>query len=247
MSVTRKILGFSDSKSVVVDVNQDALLFRHMINLSRKTRPLIYYIGAAKGDDPARRVFFERLCAHLYIKCHSLNLYAMEGEDPKFYFANADIIFIDGGVTRNLLALFKEWNVDAALRTSYKNGVLIAGASAGISVLFDWCITDSIKSNIKPMRGMNVLPGSVCAHYDTNIHRREVMTKLIESEPSARPGFCLSDQTACYFENESFKSGFTLDPSLGLLEYQGPKQTQFHNLKLLELPIKRGAVTNVSK
>ena len=74
-----------------------------------------------------------------------------------------------------MIALLREWDVTDALIRAYKHGTLIAGASAGISMLFDWCISDSIKTNIQPVKGIGLLKGAVCAHYDAKAERRKTL------------------------------------------------------------------------
>ena len=219
MSVSRRILGISDSNSVFVLPHQAPLLFeliRAKTLVSENENPIICYIGAARGDRPERTADFCKLAERVGVRPFSLDLYAMKTDDYQAYFQRTDAIFIDGGVTRNLIALLKEWNVTAALRQAYQRGILIAGASAGISMLFDWCISDSIKTNIQPVQGIGLLKGSVCAHYDALEARRDTLDTLIRVEPTALPAFGVEDGVAVLFENEAFVEAFTIRPNAKL-------------------------------
>lgn len=54
-----------------------------------------------------------------------------------------DVIYVGGGNTRNLLVLWKEWGLDHILREAWKNGVVVAGLSAGAICWFEEGVTDS--------------------------------------------------------------------------------------------------------
>ncbi|UTW44441.1 Type 1 glutamine amidotransferase-like domain-containing protein [bacterium SCSIO 12696] len=214
--VKRRILGFSDSPSVFVPSWKPAHFFQLMLDTVAAENPKIYYIGAAKAEDPRRIMEFYSLAARFQCQPELFRLFDMKSDDPDSYFADADIIFIDGGVTRNLLALFNEWQVVPALQAAYQRGVLLAGASAGICLLFDWCITDSIKTRIQPMSCLGILSGSVCPHFDVRQDRRDIMHTLMVTNKSALPGLGLADKTAALFVDEVFERGFTLDPEAGI-------------------------------
>lgn len=219
MSAPRRILGISDSKSVFVPSYKDPLLFeliRAKTLIPENNVPTICYIGAAKGDRPERTADFFKLAERVGFQPSSLDLYAMNTGDSQAYFQSTDAIFIDGGVTRNLIALLKEWNVIEALRQAYQGGTLIAGASAGISMLFDWCISDSIKTSIQPVQGIGLLKGAVCAHYDALEARRITLDNLMRAEPTAFPAFGVEDGVAVLFENEVFVEAFTIRPNAKL-------------------------------
>jgi peptidase E len=47
-----------------------------------------------------------------------------------------DAIYVGGGNTRSLLALWREWRLDIALRSAYKRGVVLGGISAGMICWF---------------------------------------------------------------------------------------------------------------
>lgn len=216
MTIVRRILGISDSKSVFVSPPEPPLLLDLIRQLTFKDAaapPTICYIGAAKGDRPERIADFFALAKHAGFSPTSLDLYAMKTGDVNAYFANVNAIFIDGGVTRNLIALLREWDVTEALIRAYKHGALIAGASAGISMLFDWCISDSIKTNIQPIKGIGLLKGAVCAHYDAKAERRKTLANLLTTQPAAFPAFGIEDGVAVLFENEEFSETFTIKPN----------------------------------
>lgn len=211
-SPKRRILGISDSASVFAPVWREPVLMRKIAELTDVADPVIYYIGAAAGDDPRRIGDFIQLARRVGARPEAFRVFAMTCQDPDDYFKDADAIFIDGGSTRNLLALLREWNVIAPMFDAYRQGVLIAGASAGISCLFEWCISDSILTKLTPVRGIGILAGTVCAHYDTRQGRQAVLRQLIDDNPNALPAYGLEDGVAALFVNECYVESYTNRP-----------------------------------
>ncbi|MFX5972553.1 Type 1 glutamine amidotransferase-like domain-containing protein, partial [Acinetobacter baumannii] len=54
-----------------------------------------------------------------------------------------DVIFVGGGNTKSMLAVWREYGVDKILREAWHRGIVLAGSSAGGICWFDVCITDS--------------------------------------------------------------------------------------------------------
>lgn len=232
--VQKKVLGFSDSSSVFAAQWQNPVFFNLMLKLSGVSNPHIYYIGAAAGDDPKRINDFLDIAKRC--TCHTtvFRLFNMSSDSIDDYFKDADIIFIDGGVTRNLLALLNEWDVIPALRRAYETGVLLAGASAGISMLFDWCITDSIKTRIQAIQGIGLLAGTVCVHYDVREDRQHVLNNLLQCDKPPLPAFGLCDGTAVLFENDVLSQAFSIKPDVSVFEFVGSGQRIDHIPKYLD-------------
>ena len=71
-------------------------------------------------------------------------------KNKEFVLSN-DVIYVGGGNTRNLLALWKEWGLDIILREAYENGVVMGGISAGSLCWFEQGVTEMKK--VKAGRG----------------------------------------------------------------------------------------------
>ena len=211
-SPKRRILGISDSASVFAPVWREPVLMRKIAELTGVTNPVIYYIGAACGDDPRKIVDFMELARRVGARPEAFRVFAMTCQNPGAYFRGADAIFIDGGSTRNLLALLREWDAVEPLVDAYRQGALLAGASAGISCLFDWCISDSVLTQVAPVRGLGVLPGTVCPHYNARQDRRSALRQLIEDNPDALPAYGLEEGVAALFVDERFVESYTNRP-----------------------------------
>lgn len=199
MSLQRKILGFSDSRSVFVPDGREPVFFRYLLSVSPKPTPVVYYIGAAKACDPERTRNFLKMSADQKMEPRVFDVFNMPSDASDEYFADADIIFIDGGVTRNLLALLNEWDATQALIAAYNRGVVISGASAGISMFFEQFITDSIKTDIRLMEGLGVLPGTISAHFDTESNRRVIYDQALANGEAKYPAYGMDEGVCALF------------------------------------------------
>ena len=60
-----------------------------------------------------------------------------------------DAIFVGGGNTKSMLAIWRDWGLDKILKKAYLNGVVMSGVSAGAICWFQQGITDSWASDLK--------------------------------------------------------------------------------------------------
>ena len=92
-----------------------------------------------------------------------------------------DAIFVGGGNTRSMLAVWREWELDRHLRAAWEKGIVLGGASAGSICWFEHGLTDSVAGPLTAMPCLGFLPGSNCPHYDSEPLRRPTFRKLIAS------------------------------------------------------------------
>ena len=91
-----------------------------------------------------------------------------------------DVIFVSGGNTANLLAIWRAHGFDEIIREAWEQGIVLAGSSAGMICWFEAGVTDSFGPQLEGMRdGLGFLPGSACPHYDGEEQRRPVYTRLV--------------------------------------------------------------------
>ena len=112
-----------------------------------------------------------------------------------------DAIYVGGGNTKNMLALWKEWGLDSMLKKAWEKGIVLAGLSAGSICWFQEGVTDSIPGGMTIIKGLGFLPGVNCPHYDTESKRRTAYHKLmLEGKISA--GIALDENVAAHYINE---------------------------------------------
>lgn len=89
-----------------------------------------------------------------------------------------DIIYVTGGHTGYMLALWKARGLDIILKKAWQRGILLAGVSAGASCWFEIGLTDSRPGRLSGETCLGFLKGSHCAHYE-NKGRRPTFHRLI--------------------------------------------------------------------
>lgn len=113
-----------------------------------------------------------------------------------------DAIYVGGGNTRSVLAVWREWGLDRILRKAWNAGVLLGGMSAGAICWFKYGATDSVlgpgRSSALPCLGF--LPGSCSPHFDGEPHRRSDFRLLI-SRGKLPSGIGIDDGVAVLYEN----------------------------------------------
>ena len=114
----------------------------------------------------------------------------------------ADIIYVGGGNTKSMLAVWKEWKLDKLLIKAYSKGTVLAGVSAGAICWFDTGITDSWASNLNYIDCLGILPGSCCPHYDSEKDRRPSVHKFIEQE-NIKSVYAIEDGAAIHFVDDA--------------------------------------------
>jgi len=127
-----------------------------------------------------------------------LTFYPWPPEDLRQLALGHDAIFVCGGNTANMLAVWRAHGFDRILREAWEAGVVLFGVSAGMICWFDASVTDSFGPQLEGMRdGLGFLAGSACPHYDGEERRRPVYIQLVrEGFP---PGIALDDTAAARF------------------------------------------------
>ena len=155
------------------------LLVRYFLEQTRKKKPKVAFIGAAGGDSELGRLRFYAGFSQFACKPTHLPLFARTPRDLQSFVLEQDAIFVGGGNTRSMLAVWRDWGLDAHLRTAWERGVVLGGASAGSICWFEHGVTDSIAGPLTAMRCLGFLSGSNCPHYDGEPLRRPTFRRLI--------------------------------------------------------------------
>jgi dipeptidase E len=119
-------------------------------------------------------------------------------DDLRAHVLRQDVIYVGGGNTANMLAVWRVHGFDEILREAWEGGALVCGWSAGMICWFEAGVTDSFGPQLQGMRdGLGFLPGSACPHYDGEEGRRPVYTELVSS--GFPPGYAADDAAALHF------------------------------------------------
>lgn len=161
--------------------SNDAPLHRYLLDLTGEERPRICFLGTASGDNPELLAAFYAFFARRAEASH-LGLFDRRVDDIEGLLLDQDIVYVGGGNTANMLAIWRAHGVDAALRQAWQQGVILAGPSAGAVCWFEGGTTDSFGPEIGALRdGLKLLRGSFCPHYDSESMRRPRYHELVAS------------------------------------------------------------------
>lgn len=177
------------------------LLDLYILKQVRKTKPQICFIPTASGDsDNYISRYYNFFNQQNCIPSH-LSLFEPPTRDLESFILEKDIVYVGGGNTKNLLALWKEWGLDDILRKAWNQGVILAGLSAGSICWFEEGVTDSFGDGLEPIKCLGFLKGSNCPHYDGEIERKPAYHKLIESK-KIQSGVATDDGVAIHYKEQ---------------------------------------------
>jgi dipeptidase E len=178
-------------------------LHQYLLDLSGQERPRICLVGAASGEDAGNRADFYATFARRAEATH-LDLFGRRIDDIEAFLLEQDVIYVGGGNTANMLAIWRVHGVDKALRAAWERGVVLAGWSAGGMCWFEGGLTDSFGPDLAPLRdGLKFLAGSFCPHYDAESLRRPRYEEVVGSG-ALQDGYAADDGVGLLFEGRNF-------------------------------------------
>ena len=174
-------------------ITKEKKIERYILSLANKDRPNICFIPTATGDNDAYKVnyydvFTKFNCnpTHIDFFKRTINLSS--------HIPEQDIIFVGGGNTKSMLAIWKDWGLDVLLRDAYENGTVMSGVSAGAICWFDKGITDSWAHDLAVLDCLGFVNGVCCPHYDEEPERRPFVSKMLKETVISN---CLSIEGNC--------------------------------------------------
>jgi peptidase E len=175
-----------------------------ILSLSRRKPARVCFIPTASGDSAdyiARfyRAFSGRCITTDLTLFDSPTLPARPGRtaDLPAFVSAQDVLYVGGGSTANLLAIWRAHGLDSALRRAWRNGAVLAGISAGMLCWFQGGLTDSFGA-LRPLRnGLGILRGVACPHFDSEPERQAAFRRMITR--FGTPGYAADDGAALHF------------------------------------------------
>jgi dipeptidase E len=165
--------GFSDEG---LPTELDAFI----LSLARNPRPRICFLPTASGDSETYPIKFYRAFTQMDCQPSDLALFRRTVADLSTFLLEQDVIYVGGGNTANMLAIWRVHGVDTILREAWEAGVVLAGISAGAVCWFEAAVTDSFGVPPRGLRdGLALLPGSACPHYNSEEQRRPMYHELV--------------------------------------------------------------------
>ncbi len=185
----------------------------YLLSLSDTKSPRICFLPTASGDSKFYIERFFRRHRRLDCKPSVLPLFNLSVPNVERLIRNQDILFIGGGSTLNMLAIWRARNLDPILRDALKNGTIFSGVSAGSICWFEWGLSDSVScGKFEPLQCLGYLPGSNCPHFDGEPGRQKIFRNLI-AKKQIPGGYAADDGVALHFVDEKLVEAISVKPS----------------------------------
>jgi peptidase E len=173
----------------------------YILAQTHRARPAVCFLPTATGDsDSYIASYYE---AYSTLDCHPthIKLFART-PDLEAILMSQDVIYVGGGNTKSMLAVWREWGMPEILRSAWGAGIVLAGISAGAICWFDVGITDSWADELRPLPCMGLLPDTCCPHYDGEKDRRPALHRLMAAG-DVPPALALDDGVGAHFIDRS--------------------------------------------
>jgi dipeptidase E len=171
-------------------------------------RPKICIVPTASGDTSDLIAGFYSTFGERACDPSDLSLFRL-GRRPvalRDHLLAQDLVYVGGGSLVNLLAVWEAHELGEILSLAWRQGIVLAGQSAGAMCWFEAGIT---KSSGRPAvaAGLGLLDGSLCVHYNNEPERRAA---YLEAVGSGMPGgYGLDDYAGLLWEGSGHPTAVT--------------------------------------
>jgi peptidase E len=173
-------------------------LEKYILRQSGAESPRVAFLPTASGEPDHYVASF--YTAFLKLGCRpSVLTFFKRTPDLRSFLLDQDVIYVGGGNTKSLLAVWRDWGAIEILREAWESGIVLTGVSAGAICWFEQGLTDSFSEALRPLDCLGFLPGSCCPHYDGEAQRRPSYHRLLAAGEIAA-GIAIEDWTAVHFK-----------------------------------------------
>lgn len=185
-----------------------SVLDDYVVGLSGSDAPKICFIPTASGDAEKHLDRFYTDFHRFGAELSHLAFFgtALPGAIPldriEERLREQDIVYVGGGNTRSMLAVWREWGVPQALRNAAASGTVLAGVSAGALCWFEWGASDAGSPGARngPLRCLGFLKGSCSPHWGSEVHRRRNFHAMVR-RGDVPAGYGVDEGAALVFED----------------------------------------------
>ncbi len=192
---------------------ENRALDEYLRGLTGKERPKVCFVPTASGDNDAYLVrYYGAFSADRWTPTH-LALFHRSVRDLRELIMAQDVVYVGGGNTAAMLAIWRQHGLDEVLREAWQAGILMCGVSAGANCWFEACSTDSFGLDLDPLNdGLGFLPGSFCPHYDGEVRRRPTLRQFF-TEGRLPDGWAADNHVALRFEGTELVEAVSSKPT----------------------------------
>jgi dipeptidase E len=194
------------------------LLDDFVLSLARRQPARVCFIPTASADSAAYIVRFYRAFSGRCIPTDltlfdspSLARRPARTSDLATFVAEQDVIYVGGGSTANLLAIWRVHGLDVLLRKVWSDGAVLSGVSAGMICWFRGGITDSYGGLERLDDGLGLIDATACPHYDGEKNRRPTYHQAVAG--GLQSGYAVDDGVALHFCGSEFIEAVSSRPT----------------------------------
>jgi dipeptidase E len=180
-----------------------------LLGLTGKERPRVLFVPTASAESRDYVVRAYDAFAGRADVDH-LDLFPWPRAELRDLVLAQDLVYVGGGNTANMLAIWREHGLDEIVRDAWQAGVVLAGVSAGMICWFEAGVTDSYGPQLEGMECLGLIPGSACPHYDGEALRRPRFHELVAG--GIPGGWAADDGVALHFEGWDLSEAVTALP-----------------------------------
>ena len=175
---------------------------KYILELTGKERPNVVFLPTASAENQDYIIKFYKCFTKMNCEPSHVTFFQ---RTPRLdsIINKADVIYVGGGNTKSMLAVWQEWKLDKLLLKAYNNGKILCGVSAGAICWFEQGITDSWASNLNVMDCLGFLSEMACPHYQEEKDRRPEVHKMLK-QGRCGPGWAIDGGAAIHFKNGKY-------------------------------------------
>lgn len=187
------------------------LLDDFTLPLTGRSQPRVCFLPTASGDAEGYIANFYRAFPASRAEASHLSLFRRDAQNISDHLLSQNVIYVGGGNTVNMLAIWRLHDVDSILREALSRGIVLTGVSAGMICWFEGGVTDSFGPLAPLADGLKLLPGSACPHYDGEVNRRPTYQAMVAAA-QLPAGIALDDGAAAHFVDGELREVVTSRP-----------------------------------
>lgn len=153
----------------------------HILGLCRSGSPRVCLVPTASGDsDWLVARFYEAFGKAGAVPVH-LALFRSHPERLQERLLEQDVVYVGGGSSANLRAVWEVHGLGPMLRAAWEAGVVMSGVSAGAICWFARGLTNSLGPGFAPVDGIGLAAGGFCPHADSDPGRLDALRAMIDA------------------------------------------------------------------
>ena len=173
---------------------------KYIVSLANKKVPKICFIPTASGDDDSYKLNFYRAFSKLNCETSHIDFFSRT-EELEDKILSQDIVYVGGGNTKSMLAVWRDWNLNLILKKAHDKGIVMSGVSAGAICWFEKGITDSYANRLEILDCLGFVKGIACPHFDEEEEREPYVNNLIQKQ-KIESCICIQGNCALHIKDE---------------------------------------------